>query len=168
MFNARENLSKNIQKYRKQMNMSQKALADAVGAKSLTTVSSWERGANAPDIETICKLCEVFKIPVSELIGFAYFDSIADLDTLKKEISKIEVMEKYFESLGFSLKNNVTKWHWEDESKEVQIVDDVEYVLSKNGYSAVFTQEEFDEMQTGTKELIEGRFYKKVVQQHNQ
>lgn len=72
------------------MNMSQKALADAVGAKSLTTVSSWERGANAPDIETICKLCEVFKIPVSELIGFAYFDSIADLDTLKKKYQKLK------------------------------------------------------------------------------
>ncbi len=164
MFNARENLSKNIQKYRKQMNMSQKELADAVGAKSLTTVSSWERGANAPDIETICKLCEVFKIPVSELIGFAYFDSVTDLDTLKKELSKIEVMEKYFESLGFSLKDNVTKWHWEDESKEVQIVDDVEYILSKDGRSAVFTQEEFDELQTGTKELIEGKFYKKLMQ----
>ncbi len=164
MFNAREKLSKNIQKYRKQMNMSQKALADAVGAKSLTTVSSWERGANAPDIETICKLCEVFKIPISELIGFAYFDSITDLNTLKKEISKIEVIENYFESLDFSLKSNITKWHWEDESKEVQIVDDIEYILSKDGRSAIFTQEELDELQTGTKELIEGKFYKKLMQ----
>ena len=111
MPNARDNLSKNIQKYRKQMNLSQKALADAVGAKSLTTVSSWERGANAPDIETICKLCQVFKIPISELIGFDYFDSITDSNALKKEISQIEVVENYFKLLGFYLENNVTKWH---------------------------------------------------------
>lgn len=165
MANARDNLSKNIQKYRKQMNISQKALADAVGVKSLTTVSSWERGANAPDIETICKLCEVFKIPISKLIGFDYFDSITDLDALKKEISQIEIIENYFKTLGFSLKNNVTQWHWEDESKEVQIVDEVEYILSKDGRSATFTQEEFNELQVGTKELIEGKFYKKLMQQ---
>ena len=164
MPNARDNLSKNIQKYRKQMNLSQKALADAVGAKSLTTVSSWERGANAPDIETICKLCQVFKIPISELIGFDYFDSITDSNALKKEISQIEVVENYFKLLGFYLENNVTKWHGEDDTKEVQIVDEIEYILSKDGYSAVFTQTEFDELQTGTKELIEGKFYKKLMQ----
>ena len=33
MATARDNLSKNIKKYRKQMHMSQKALAEAVGAK---------------------------------------------------------------------------------------------------------------------------------------
>lgn len=161
MATARDNLSKNIKKYRKQMHMSQKALAEAVGAKSLTTVSSWERGANAPEIETICKLCEVFKIPISELIGFEYFDSIVDLDALKKEIKEMDAIENYFKILGFSLENNVVKWHLENGA---QIADEIEYILSKDGHSATFTQTEFDELQTGTKELIEGKFYKKLMQ----
>ena len=76
MDNVRESLAKNIQKYRKNLNLSQQELAKAVGVKSLTTVSSWERGANAPDISTI-----------------------TDLDKLKKEISESEEFEKLFISL---------------------------------------------------------------------
>lgn len=65
----RKNIASNITKYRKQMKLSQKELAEAVGAKSLTTVSSWERGANAPDIETLFKLCDLFHISVDEMYG---------------------------------------------------------------------------------------------------
>jgi len=100
--NVRESLAKNIQKYRKNLNLSQQELAKAVGVKSLTTVSSWERGANAPDISIICKLCELFKITIEDLLGVSYLeylDSVTDLDKLKKEISESEEFEKLFISL---------------------------------------------------------------------
>lgn len=100
--NVRESLAKNIQKYRKNLNLSQQELAKAVGVKSLTTVSSWERGANAPDISIICRLCELFKITIEDLLGVSYLeylDSVTDLDKLKKEISESEEFEKLFISL---------------------------------------------------------------------
>ena len=37
--------------------------------------------------------------------------------------------------------------------------------LGKDEHTAVFTQTEFEELQAGAKEAIEGRFYKKVLEQ---
>lgn len=99
MESVRDKLAKNIQTYRKQMKLSQKELAAAVGVKNLTTVSSWERGANAPDLETLCKLCDVFKISISDLLDFKYFDSITDLDAVKNEITKADEFQKLFISM---------------------------------------------------------------------
>ena len=46
-------------------------------------------------------------------------------------------------------------------------MDEYDHVLiqDKHGNSAFFTREEFDELQSMTKEIIEGAFYKKVLQQ---
>ena len=63
----RKNIQANISKYRKKSGLSQAELAQKIGVKN-STVSSWERGANAPDIETLfsifrdydvhsCKIC---------------------------------------------------------------------------------------------------------------
>lgn len=69
MGTIRENIASNIAFFRKKLKMSQKELADRVGAKSLTTVSSWERGANAPDVETLFRLCDLFGISVDQMYG---------------------------------------------------------------------------------------------------
>lgn len=63
----KENISKNIAKYRKEKGLSQSALAEMVGAKNLTTVSSWERGISSPDADTIIKLCSLFDITLYDL-----------------------------------------------------------------------------------------------------
>lgn len=63
----RENISKNIAKYRKEKGLSQNALAEMVGAKNFTTVSSWERGISSPDADTIIKLCELLDITLYDL-----------------------------------------------------------------------------------------------------
>lgn len=66
--NIRENISKNIAKYRKLNGYTQKELAEKIGAKN-STVSNWEQGANSPDIEMIFALCQLFKISVAEMYG---------------------------------------------------------------------------------------------------
>lgn len=68
MTSIRLNLKDNIYKYRKASGMSQAELAKSLGVKN-STVSSWERGANAPDIETLFKMCKLFKIRVSDMFG---------------------------------------------------------------------------------------------------
>ena len=64
----RENIRKNIARYRKMNGYTQKELADIIGAKN-STVSNWEQGANSPDIEMIFTLCQLFKISVAEMYG---------------------------------------------------------------------------------------------------
>lgn len=63
----KENISKNIAKYRKEKGLSQNALAEMVGAKNFTTVSSWERGISSPDADTVIKLCEILDITLYDL-----------------------------------------------------------------------------------------------------
>lgn len=69
MGNIREKISQNIIKYRKKLGLSQKELAEKIGVKNLTTVSSWERGANSPDVETLSTLCDLFNISIDEMYG---------------------------------------------------------------------------------------------------
>ena len=60
-------------------------------------------------------------------------------------------------------------WHWENENdppeERVQIADEILTVLSKDGHTATFTDAEFEELQAGAKEAIEGKFFKKVLEQ---
>lgn len=68
MGEIREQISYNIRAYRLANKMTQKELADSLGVK-VSTVSTWERGANAPDIEMLFKICRLFCVSVSEMYG---------------------------------------------------------------------------------------------------
>ncbi len=157
----------NIRNFRKERGLSQLQLGERLKV-SQQMIGQFENNANPPKLETLQKIATALDISLEQLLDINYFDTTMNLNTIKKQLSQIEVVESYLDLLGFSIKSNVTKWHWEDDSKEVQIVDDTEYILSKDGYSATFTQEEMDKLQVETKELIEGKFYKKLMKgQHN-
>lgn len=145
----------NIKKYRKGK-FTQQELADRIG-KTESSIRKYEKGLVTIPLDVLKEMATVLEVTVADLMGF-------DEEAVRKEISQLDAIENYFKILGFSLKHDVTKWHWEDDAKEVQIVDEVEYILTKDNHSTTFTQEEFNELQAGTKELIEGKFYKKLVQ----
>lgn len=65
---VRENIAKNILFYRKQLNFTQKHLAELLKT-SISTVSSWERGANSPDIETLFLLCQILNVDIDTMFG---------------------------------------------------------------------------------------------------
>ncbi len=56
-----------IASLRKQNNLSQDHLADALGV-ARNTVSRWESGSVIPSVETLKKLCEYFNIGMEALI----------------------------------------------------------------------------------------------------
>jgi transcriptional regulator with XRE-family HTH domain len=60
-------ISANIRKLRVQRGMNQAALAEKLGV-TRQTVSSWERGASFPDIQTVGRLSETFGVRVDELL----------------------------------------------------------------------------------------------------
>jgi transcriptional regulator with XRE-family HTH domain len=72
MSSVREEIAKNLLYYRKRAGMTQKELAAAIGAKN-TSVSNWEKAQNSMDIETLARICKLFGVSVSEMLGaFAY------------------------------------------------------------------------------------------------
>lgn len=68
MGDIRDNISHNIICYRKRLGLTQAQLAEKLSVKT-TSVSSWERGANAPDIETLYKICRLFHLTMDEMYG---------------------------------------------------------------------------------------------------
>ena len=67
MFNTVET-ARRIKEARLAQNMTQMALADAMGI-SFQAVSNWERGSSMPDIGKLSQLCEVLEISLSDLLG---------------------------------------------------------------------------------------------------
>lgn len=62
------NISENIRKLRRQMDLTQEQLAEKLGV-SFQTVSRWETGTVYPDIELLPVLSEFFDVTVDKLIG---------------------------------------------------------------------------------------------------
>jgi DNA-binding XRE family transcriptional regulator len=56
-----------IQKYRKQKNMTQKQLAEAVGVTQ-GAVNQWEKGATNPKIETLVVMAKLFDCTLEDLV----------------------------------------------------------------------------------------------------
>ncbi len=67
MFDTRM-VGKKIAVLRKEKNMTQMELADAMGV-SYQAVSNWERGNSMPDISKLPELAQIFECSVDELLG---------------------------------------------------------------------------------------------------
>ena len=61
-------IAENIKYYRKGMGLTQKQLAQFLDSTK-STVSNYETGFSCPDIETLIKLADVFKITLDDLVG---------------------------------------------------------------------------------------------------
>ena len=63
-----EELSKRLQRLRKQAGLTQEEIADRFGI-SPQAISKWETGASAPDISILVELAEMYRVSVDELLG---------------------------------------------------------------------------------------------------
>lgn len=61
------NLGERIVSLRKEMNLSQEALAEQIGV-SRQAISKWERGEASPDIQNLAALAETFNMSIDEFI----------------------------------------------------------------------------------------------------
>lgn len=61
-------IGERIRECRKEKGMTQKELADALGAKH-NSVSNWENGKHNPDIDSLEIMGEIFDVSTSWLIG---------------------------------------------------------------------------------------------------
>ena len=61
-------MGEKIKQLRKRFNMTQQQLADALNVQK-GTVSMWELGKRTPDVATVIKLADAFKVDILEIIG---------------------------------------------------------------------------------------------------
>lgn len=61
-------IAENIRFFRKQAGLTQEELAARFGSRK-TLISNYEIGRNAPDIETLWELADIFDITIDELVG---------------------------------------------------------------------------------------------------
>ena len=88
-------IAENIKALRKQHSFTQEQLAEALGV-TFASVSKWERGAAAPELNLIAKMADFFGVSLDALVGFALQNgSITESGTFQ------ELMDKkgYFYSL---------------------------------------------------------------------
>ena len=83
-------LGNQIKKYRNELEIFQEKLAEMIYV-SRQSISNWENDKNYPDINSLIRLSEVFKISLDILIK-------GDVEKMKKEISQKD--RKYFEKLS--------------------------------------------------------------------
>ena len=157
-----------IKAARKQAGMTQKALGEELGI-SYQTVAQWENDLRHPKQETLIKIAKALGVHLRDLSDNSWLEEFDQKHpTAGDAYAQYKAINKYLEEMGFTVSERATKWHDEpvdDLGHTVKISDEWEIILSKDGHAAIFTNAEFEELQAGAKEAIEGRFYKKVLEQ---
>lgn len=79
-------LGKNIQTYRKRMNITQEQLAEIMNV-SVAAVSKWENNLSVPELAIIVSLADFFQISVDVLLGYEWENKsmIQYADSIKKQ-----------------------------------------------------------------------------------
>ena len=158
-------IGKRIREYRKALSLTQKELAEQSGIAEIT-IRQYENEKRTPNATKLKSIATALKISPALLMGvdFSSFDSQVDVNKIRQELKEDESIKNYFKILGFTLEENVSKWHLENET---QIIDDVEYILSKGNHSVTISEKEFQNIQTRNRDTVEGIFYKKLILEEN-
>ena len=90
------NIGNKIKQYRELNKMTQKDIAEVLGVEP-GTISKYESGMIEPNIESIKKLAEIFKITIDELLK----------DEEKFDVSKVDVLKALREQKEMKLKGNL-------------------------------------------------------------
>ena len=90
------NIGNKIKQYRELNKMAQKDIAEVLGVEP-GTISKYESGMIEPNIESIKKLAEIFKITIDELLK----------DEEKFDVSKVDVLKALREQKEMKLKGNL-------------------------------------------------------------
>jgi len=67
MENIKETIGRNLAELRREKKFTQQALAEKINYSD-KAISRWERGETLPDIETLCKICDIFGVTFEYLL----------------------------------------------------------------------------------------------------
>lgn len=126
MGDIRDNISNNITFYRKKLGYTQNQLAEKIGVKT-TSVSSWERGANSPDIETLYAICKLFNISLDEMYGVNTENGYLVND----ENSKTKAKEPEFDKVELLIARNGKKMSKDQKLRLIQLLSELDWLGEK-------------------------------------
>jgi len=76
-------IGKLILRLRKEKNMTQKMLADAMNLSD-RTISKWERGVGCPDISLLSELSDIFGVNLEKILAGDLYPNDKEVGNLKK------------------------------------------------------------------------------------
>lgn len=98
-------VNENIGKFRKFRGIKQADLAKMVG-KSKNSVSNWESNGNAPDLDTIEKICKALNVTPNQLFGW---QPLPEYEAYAKEVyarkAKLAEYKAMYDKLNQELKD---------------------------------------------------------------
>ncbi len=142
-----------IRKYRQERELTQKALGKLCGMQE-ANVRKYELGKANPKQETLLKIARALGVHLRDLVDSSIWEEYDREHPAQVEsVVRFEAVLLYLRKMGFEGKV--------EQSGETEF----EVTLSKDGHTATFTDKEFDDLLLGAKESIEGRFYRKVLEQ---
>jgi DNA-binding XRE family transcriptional regulator len=61
------NIQNSLREFRLKAGLTQQQVADAIGANHVERICHWEKGRNAPGVECLMKLCQLYKTSIDQL-----------------------------------------------------------------------------------------------------
>ena len=150
-------IGENIRQYRKIKGFTQESLAQRANL-SVMSIRRYESGKRIAPISTIHQIADALSINTEDLMTgsmWEEYDKTINTRELAVDVKKLEIITNYLEELGFAV-----EYLEYDEN-------DFEVTLAKEGHKATFTATEFEELKDAAKEAINGKFYKKALEQQN-
>lgn len=148
---CKKEFGENLVFLRKAKGLNQKEFAQALDI-SPTRLNYWEKGKSLPDLLWAKRMAEVLGISVSRLMGW-------DETGVRKNLGFIE----YLSILGYTVNQEVVKWHLEGDSEEdrVRIPDEwnIEVTSLSDGKKYFFTSDSFDQFQNTIEQAVQFALY---------
>ena len=145
-----------IRATRLQREWTQKKLSDECGIAE-PTIRRYELGKLKPKFETVKKIADALGVDPFVLITS---DSYPE-ERYKKSLEYADPIYKYLYSLGYTVARELEDFplgHLTGKKGTGNII-----LEAKDGSVATFTTGEFKELQTGMKDVVDTRFYKKLM-----
>lgn len=114
-----------IKLLRTKANMTQEELGDLLGVQK-AAVQKYENGLIINfKRETIEKLASIFNVTPSYILGWDKFDNEIDVEALKFDLHKIELVQNYFGEIGVELYELLSTLNNDGIEKVIEYCEDI-------------------------------------------
>lgn len=144
-------LAENIKRFRKERGLSQEDLGCKVGLSGVA-IMRYEKGQRAAKLETIEAIATALNVTGFDLLGFEYLD-LKNPD-MGKKIKEMDGFEAYLKSLDYAIESI-------PEGNNEEGITSITYTISGNGITATLTDEEYQQLQSSSGDLIFSFLWKK-------
>lgn len=163
-------IGEKIRQHRKIKGLTQEELAKESGLSTMS-IRRYESGERIAPQDTLIKIARALGVHLRDLADTSMWEEFDEtsMKLLNRRTQELEAIDLYLKELGFIVQHVPSKYHYEEDdnspSGKIQVPDEYESILTKEGHTVTFTQEEFSDLENGARDAIEGKFYKRVFEQ---